>query len=247
MMSEAIPAADAVVVSGGTRGLGLAIVRDLLESGVSVATFGRSLSAEISELKSAFPQLLFVESVDASDQAAVTAFLRNAEAAIGPPTGLVNNAAIGQDSLHAHTSPDRISEIIAVNQLAPLLLTRSFTRRAMARGLRIHIVFVTSICARRGYSGLVAYASAKGGLEAATRTLARELHGRALVNAVAPGFFDSDMSASLGNSELESIKRRTPSGRLVEPRNITPVIRMLMRENTNINGQIITVDGGGGI
>jgi 3-oxoacyl-[acyl-carrier protein] reductase len=246
-MSESIPPADAVVVSGGTRGLGLAIVTDLLESGARVATFARSLTPEIADLDSAFPGLLVAEAVDATDPAAVTAFLRTAEGALGPLTGLVNNAAIGQDSLHVHTPPERIAEIIAVNQVAPLLLTRTFIRRAMAKGLRTRIVFVTSICARRGYSGLVAYSSTKGGLEAAARTLARELHGRALVNSVAPGFFASEMSASLGNQELATITRRTPTGRLVEPDNITPVIRMLMREDTNINGQTITVDGGGGI
>jgi 3-oxoacyl-[acyl-carrier protein] reductase len=246
-MSEPIPAADAVVVSGGTRGLGLAIVSDLLESGATVATFARSLTPEITALAEQWPGSLHARAVDATDRAAVDAFLREAEAALGPLTGLVNNAAIGQDSLHVHTSPDRIAEIIAVNQVAPLLLTRSFIRRAMAKGLRTRIVFVTSICARRGYSGLVAYSSTKGGLEAAARTLARELHGRALVNSVAPGFFASEMSASLGNQELATITRRTPSGHLVEPDNITPVVRMLMREDTNINGQTITVDGGGGI
>ncbi len=247
MMSDPIPPADAVLVSGGTRGLGLAIVGDLLASGARVATFARSLTPEIADLRSAHPGSLIAEPVDALDQTAVDGFVRRAEAEIGPLTGLVNNAAIGQDSLHVHTSPDRIAQIVAVNQVAPLLLTRAFVRRAMAKGLRTRIVFITSICARRGYSGLVAYSSTKGGLEAAARTLARELHGRALVNSVAPGFFASEMSASLGNQELATITRRTPSGRLVEPDNITPVVRMLLREDTNINGQTITVDGGGGI
>lgn len=246
-MSDPIPPAEAVIVSGGTRGLGLAIVQDLLNAGVRVATFARTLSPEITELADEQPDSLFAEAVDATDTAAVHGFLGRAELRIGPPTGLVNNAAIGQDSLHVHTSPERIAQIIAVNQVAPLLLTRSFLRRALGKGLYTRIVFVTSICSRRGYSGLVAYSSAKGGLEAAARTLARELHGRALVNSVAPGFFASEMSASLGSQELAAITRRTPSGQLVNPENITPVVRMLLLEDTNINGQTITVDGGGGI
>ena len=246
-MSEPIPPAGVVLVSGGTRGLGLAIVADLLSSGVKVATFARSLSPAIDELSAVHPDALFVRAVDATAQDEMDAFVRDAGSALGPLTGLVNNAAIGQDSLHVHTSPDRIAEIIAVNQLAPLLLTRSFVRKAMAKGLRTRIVFVTSICARRGYSGLVAYSSTKGALESAARTLARELHGRALVNSVAPGFFASDMSSALGNQQLDRITRRTPSNRLVEPANITKVVRMLLLDDTNINGQTITVDGGGGI
>lgn len=246
-MSEPIPPAGVVLVSGGTRGLGLAVVRDLLESGVKVATFARSLTQEIDQVAARYPNSLFMRSIDATAQIEVDAFVRDAEEALGPCTGLVNNAAIGQDSLHVHTSPARIAEIVAINQVAPLLLTRTFVRRAMAKGLRTRIVFVTSICARRGYSGLVAYSSTKGGLEAAARTLARELHGRALVNSVAPGFFASEMSSALGNQQLDTITRRTPSGRLVEPENITPVVRMLLLEDTNINGQTLTVDGGGGI
>lgn len=246
-MYEPVPACSAVLVSGGTRGLGLEIVADLLSAGLRVATFARTLTPEIKALEARWAGALLAESIDATDQDAVDAFLRRADAEIGPLTGLVNNAAIGQDSLHVHTRPESISEIIAVNQVAPLLLTRTFVRRAMAKGLRTRIVFITSICARRGYSGLVAYSSTKGGLEAAARTLARELHGRALVNSVAPGFFASEMSASLGNQELATIARRTPSGRLVEPRHITPVVRMLLLGDTNINGQTITVDGGGGI
>jgi 3-oxoacyl-[acyl-carrier protein] reductase len=246
-VSESIPPAGVVLVSGGTRGLGLAIVTDLLESGVKVATFARSLTEDVGQLAVRYPDALFVNAVDATSQAEVDAFVRDAEEALGPLAGLVNNAAIGQDSLHVHTSPARIAEIIAVNQVAPLLLTRTFVRRAMTQGLRTRIVFVTSICARRGYSGLVAYSSTKGGLEAASRTLARELHGRALVNSVAPGFFASEMSSALGNQQLDTITRRTPSGRLVEPDNITPIVRMLLLEDTNINGQTITVDGGGGI
>lgn len=246
-MSEPIPPSGVVLVSGGTRGLGLAIVTDLLECGVKVATFARSVTREIDHLAVRHRSSLFIRSVDATEQVEVDAFVRDAEETLGPLTGLVNNAAIGQDSLHVHTSPARIAEIVTVNQVAPLLLTRTFVRRAMAKGLRTRIVFVTSICARRGYSGLVAYSSTKGGLEAAARALARELHGRALVNSVAPGFFASDMSSALGNQQLAAIVRRTPSGRLVEAENITTVVRMLLLDDTNINGQTITVDGGGGI
>ena len=93
----------------------------------------------------------------------------------------------------------------------------------------------------------MAYSSTKGGLDAATRSLAREFSGRVLANAVAPGFFASEMSAVLGQAQLDSILRRTPSGRLTVPEEVVPVVRMLLLEHTNINGQSIVVDGAGSI
>jgi 3-oxoacyl-[acyl-carrier protein] reductase len=124
------------------------------------------------------------------------------------------------------------------------VLTRLVLRRMLARGRRGRVVNITSICAQRGFPGLVAYSATKGGMDAATRALARELTGRVLVNAVAPGFFASEMSAVLGATQLDQIVRRTPTGRLTEPADVVPVVRMLLCEQTNINGQVMVVDGG---
>jgi 3-oxoacyl-[acyl-carrier protein] reductase len=239
--------ASAVVLSGGSRGLGLAVATDLLERGVRVATFARTITPELKNLTGAYPESLAIDAVDATDTAAVSLFLRSAADSLGPLDGLVNNAGIGQDSLLVHTSPERIAQIVETNLTSTLLLTRAFLRQSLGRGGRSRIVMVTSVCAQRGYSGLVAYAATKGGAEAAARTLARELHGRALVNCVAPGFFASEMSSVLGSEQLDTITRRTPSGRLVEPANIVPVVRMLLLGDTNANGQVFTVDGGSSI
>jgi 3-oxoacyl-[acyl-carrier protein] reductase len=249
-MSEpigAIPPASCVLVSGGSRGLGLALVTDALKQGARVAAFARTVTPELEKLAAEYPQALHIGSVDVTDPAAVTGFIRASTDRLGPIDALVNNAAIGQDSLHLHTSPERIAALVATNLTAPLMLTRAVLRHVMARGGRGRIVMITSVCAQRGYSGLVAYSATKGGLESAARTLARELHGRFLVNCVAPGFFASEMSSVLGSEQLETITRRTPSGRLVEPDNITPVVRTLLFEDTNINGQVLTVDGGSSI
>lgn len=239
--------ASVVVVSGGSRGLGLAIVEDILAQGAKVAAFARTVTPELERLAEDHPESVVAGSVDTTDAAAVAAFLKQAEAVLGPIDALVNNAAMGQDSLHVHTSPADIARIIDTNLTAPLLLTRAVLRRIMAKGNRGRIVMVTSVCAQRGYSGLVAYSATKGGLDSAMRTLAREMHGRALVNSVAPGFFASEMSSVLGQTQLDTITRRTPSGRLVEPDNIVPVVHSLLFDDTNINGQVITVDGGGSI
>jgi 3-oxoacyl-[acyl-carrier protein] reductase len=243
---QTIAPAKVVLVSGGSRGLGLHIVEDLLSAGVSVATFARSETPSFTQLADKYPGRYYAEPVDATDLDAVSAFMRRASAVIGDFDGLVNNAAIGQDSLHIHTSPDAIAGIVTTNLTAPLLLTRLMIRKMLAKGTGGRVVNITSICAQRGFPGLVTYAATKGAMEAATRALARELRDRVLINCIAPGFFASEMSAVLGATELDQIVRRTPTGQLSEPEHVTPLVRMLLLENTNIQGQVLTVDGGAG-
>lgn len=235
------------MVSGGSRGLGLDLVKDALAGGAKVATFARTVTPELEELQAQHPDTVFIGSVDITDESAVKKFIKDASAKLGPIDALVNNAAIGQDSMHLHTSAERIEQIISTNLTATLVLTRAFLRHAMAKAGRGRIVNVTSICAQRGYAGLVAYSATKGGLDSATRALAREMHGRFLVNSVAPGFFASEMSSVLGTEQLSTITRRTPTGRLVEPENIAPIVHTLLFDDTNMNGQVIVVDGGGSI
>jgi 3-oxoacyl-[acyl-carrier protein] reductase len=242
-----IPPASVTVVSGGSRGLGLAIVQSVVDRGAKVATFARTITPELEALAAAHPDRVHVASVDATDSKALTAFVKEAEAKLGPIDSLVNNAAIGQDSLHIHTSPAKIEQIVATNLTAPLVLTRTVLRRILAGPGRGRIVFVTSICAQRGYAGLVAYSSTKGGLDSAMRAIAREMHGRVLANSIAPGFFASEMSSVLGQTQLDAITRRTPTGLLVEPENIVPYVDLLLFDDTNTNGQVLVVDGGGSI
>ncbi|GAB2563955.1 SDR family NAD(P)-dependent oxidoreductase [Kribbella endophytica] len=248
-MSEVtlVPPSTVVLVSGGSRGLGLAIVTGLIDAGVKVAAFARSVTPEIAALAEKYPDQVHAGAVDLNDEKATQAFVKEVEAKLGPIDGLVNNAAIGQDSLHVHTSADQIAQIIQTNLTAPLVLTRYVLRRMMAKGLKGRVVNITSICGQRGFPGLVAYSATKGGMDSATRSMARELGGRVLVNSVAPGFFASDMSAVLGQTQLDQIVRRTPTGHLTEPDEVVPVVRMLLLENTNINGQAIVIDGAAGI
>jgi 3-oxoacyl-[acyl-carrier protein] reductase len=243
----AVPPASVVLVSGGSRGLGLAIVTELLASGVKVAAFARTVTTELTALAAKYPDELHVGSVDVNDAKATQAFVKEVEEKLGPIDGLVNNAAVGQDSLHVHTSAEQLAGIIQTNLTSPLVLTRFVLRRLLAKGLKGRIVNVTSICAQRGYPGLVAYSATKGGMDAATRSMARELGGRVLVNSVAPGFFASEMSAVLGQTQLDQIVRRTPTGHLTEPEEVVPVVRMLLLDQTNINGQVLVIDGAASI
>lgn len=248
-MSDAtlVPPAGVVLISGASRGLGLAMVTDLLEQGIKVAAFARTVTPELDALAARFPDTSHFGSVDITDAPATQAFVKEVEAKLGVIDGLVNNAAVGQDSLHVHTSADEISRIIETNLTAPLVLTRFWLRRLMGKGRRGRLVNITSICGQRGYQGLVAYSSTKAGLDGATRAIAREMAGRVLANSVAPGFFASEMSAVLGQNQLESITRRTPSGAMTSPEDVVPVVRTLLLDQTNINGQAIVIDGGGSI
>lgn len=242
-----VPPARVVLVSGGSRGLGLALVRMVLDAGAKVATFARTITPELEQLAAEHPDRTYVASVDITDVEAVSAFVKESVAKLGRIDGMLNNAAVGQDSMHMQTSPADIGRIIETNLTAPLVLTRAVLRTMIRRNGRGRIVMISSVGAQRGYAGLTTYAATKGGLDAATRTLAREMHGRVLVNSIAPGFFASEMSSVLGSEQLGAITRRTPSGRLVEPDNIVPIARMLLFEDTNINGQVIMVDGGSSI
>ncbi|MBO0828362.1 MAG: SDR family NAD(P)-dependent oxidoreductase [Streptosporangiales bacterium] len=244
---DLVPPSSVVLVSGGSRGLGLEIVGDLLGRGVAVAAFARTVTPELDALARKHTGRALVGPVDVTDREAVASFVRTVERELGVVDGLVNNAAVGQDSLHVHTSPDRVASIVTTNLTAPLLLTRLVVRRLLAAGRRGRIVNVTSICAQRGFPGLVTYAATKGAMEAATRALARELRDRVLVNCVAPGFFASEMSAVLGSTQLDQIVRRTPTGHLTEPDEVAPLVRMLLLEHTNVQGQVLTTDGGASI
>ncbi len=242
-----VPAATVVLISGASRGLGLAMVTDLLGRGVKVAAFARTVTPELDGLAAQYPETSHFGSVDITDNAACQAFVKEVEAKLGVVDALINNAAIGQDSLHVHTPADEIARIIETNLTAPLVLTRFWVRRLLGKGRRGRLINITSICGQRGYPGLVAYSATKAGLDGATRSLARELSGRVVANSVAPGFFASEMSAVLGQTQLDAILRRTPSGRMTTPEDVLPVVRMLLLEETNINGQAIVIDGAGSI
>ncbi len=234
-----------IIISGGTRGLGLAMTTHCLQRGCAVATFARQSSKEIEAAAAEHRGRLHFEQLDATATGPIEKFVERVIAKFGAIHGLVNNAAIGQDHLLAHISPAMVESILAVNLTGPILLTRSVVRRMLLNPAEARIVNITSICAIRGYAGLTVYSATKGGMESFTRSLARELGGRRiLVNAIAPGFFASAMSSVLARQQLETITRRTPTERLCTERDILPVLDVLLFEPINMTGQTIAVDGG---
>lgn len=242
-MAEIKP--DCVILSGGSRGLGLALATFCLDNGYRVATFARNETPEVRALAERHPGRLLFRALDGTDAAGVRAFVSGAVDAFGPVHALVNNAAIGQDHLLVHLPEEQVGALLAVNVEAPILLTRAVLKQMLLAGSGGRIITITSVCATRGFAGLSVYAATKGALEAFTRSLAHEVGPRGiLVNAIAPGFFSSDMSAVLAGRQIETIRRRTATERLITVEDVLPPFRLLLMEDCNLSGQVLHVDGG---
>lgn len=235
---------QAIIVSGGSRGLGLHLVQRLLERGNKVATFARSRTEEVDELSRAHANNFLFAELDATDANGVTEFFSAATATFGRIHSVVNNAAVGQDQLLMHTDIGTIQNIVDINIVAPTILMRASVKHMMLEGGG-NICSISSICGSRGYAGLTVYAGSKGYIDALTRALAREVGEAGIfVNCVAPGFFESEMSSVLRPDQLSTIKRRTPSGALSTNENIFLVVDLVISGATNMQGQVVFVDGG---
>jgi len=233
-----------LLISGGSRGLGLAIVNAYLERGAAVATFARRRSASVEQLTNRHADRFLFRELDALDSGGVESFVRDTHDRFGRIDFLVNNAAMGQDHLLAHMAPDLIRQLVEINVLAPILLTRLVVKRMLLQGSG-RIVNISSICGSRGFPGLSVYSATKGALDAFARSLGRELGGRGiLVNSLAPGFFASEMSSVLTPEQLETIRRRTPIGRLVGEKELLPILDSLLTASAAVTGQTLLVDGG---
>ena len=237
---------QSIIVSGGSRGLGLHLVSRLLEAGNKVATFARSHTPAMDELAATYGDAFHFQPLDATDGAGVTAFVGAVVKKFGGTLdSVVNNAAIGQDQLLMHTDEDTIRQIVDINIVGPTLLTRAAVKRMMLQDGGGNICNISSICGSRGYAGLSVYAGSKGYLDAMMRALAREVGEAGIfVNCVAPGFFESEMSSVLRPEQLDTIKRRTPSGQLSNDENIFKVVDLVISRTTNMQGQVVFVDGG---
>lgn len=236
---------NTVVVTGGTRGLGLAIVRQLLAGNYRVVAVGRNRSAELDELIVQQPQQLAFAPHDFNDLAGIHALATRLTQEFAPVYGLVNNAAIGHGGVLPTQHEREIGELIRVNVEAPILLTKYLLRPMLIAGSG-RIINISSVVAATGYKGLAVYGATKAAIIGFTRSLARDV-GKAgiTVNAVAPGYMATDMTSSMEGDQLESIRRRSPLGRLPELEDVAGAVAYLLSERArNITGTTLTVDAG---
>lgn len=238
-----------ILVTGGTRGLGLAICRELREAGYYVIAGGRKLSADLEALTALAPSPssgeVHFEAVDLAQTSTLHAYVTGVVKRHGPLFGLVNNAAIAHDGVLATMHESQITEVIHINVVGTLVLTK-YAIRSMLVGGAGRVVNIASIIANTGFNGLSVYAASKSAMLGFTRSLAREL-GKAgiTVNAVLPGYMQTDMSAGLGEDQLASISRRSPMSRLARVEDVAKAVKYLLSDDAAlVTGTSLTVDAG---
>lgn len=228
-----------VLVTGGNRGIGLAIAEKFIELGHRVAVTARSGEGPAGSLTA---------HADVTDGDSLTAAIATVEEALGPIEVLVANAGITKDTLLMRMTDEDFESVIDTN------LTGSF--RLVKRGINSmikqrfgRVIFISSVVGLLGSAGQVNYAASKSALVGFARSLTRELAGRGITaNVVAPGFIETDMTASLSDEQQSAYKKSIPAGRFAQPSEVAAVVAWLASDDAAyISGAVIPVDGGLGM
>jgi 3-oxoacyl-[acyl-carrier protein] reductase len=241
--------ARTILVTGGSRGLGLGIARKLVADGYDVVAVARSdnkeLVAAIAEAKRAKHGALHFVPFDLGEIAKIPDLVRNLRKQFGPLFGLINNAALGHDGALSLMHNSRIEELIRINTLSPIVLTKYVARAMMSDG-EGRIVNVASIIGFTGYSGLSVYGATKASMLGFTRSLAREVGRLGItVNAIAPGFLDTEMTHGLAGEQRERVVRRSALRRLAGVDDVADAVEYLLSDKArSISGTVLTVDAG---
>ena len=238
-----------VIVTGGSRGLGLGIVRRLICEGYRAIAIARhtndQLASTIEHAERSRPGSIHFLPFDLGDVDRIPDVVRTLRKDFGPIYGLVNNAALGSDGALAIMSNSRIERLIRVNTLSPIVLTKYVVRHMLADGGG-RVVNVASIVGFTGYSGLSVYSATKASLIGFTRSLAREVGRLGVnVNAVAPGFLDTEMTQGLDGERREQVARRSALRRFPEVEDVADAVEFLLGSKAkSITGTVLTVDAG---
>ncbi len=242
---ETPPDGRVVLVTGGSRGIGLACARWFLAHGDRVAVTSRAGSVDIGPVDGASSGQFLSLACDMTEPDAVEAAFGAIEDAWGPVEVLVANAGITRDTLFLRMSEEAWTEVIDTN----LTAVYRVVKRALGKMVRLHrgrIVMVSSVGAFLGAAGQANYAASKAGLVGLARALAREVASRSItVNVIAPGLVETNMLAALGEAHIESYLAQVPLGRLGQPEEIAGVVGFLASADAGyVTGAILPVDGG---
>jgi 3-oxoacyl-[acyl-carrier protein] reductase len=238
-----------VIVTGGSRGLGLSIVRKLSAAGYRAIAIARKetpqLTAAMEEAeREGRGSLQFVQ-FDLAVVDDIPTMVRTLRRDCGPIYGLVNNAAIALEGVLAVMHNSQIERLVRVNTLSPMILTKYVVRHMMADGDG-SVVIVSSVIGFTGYSGLSVYGATKASMIGFTRSLAREVGRMGVrVNAVAPGFMDTEMTQGLDDKQRQQIARRGALRRLPESDEVADGVEFLLGDKAKgITGTVLTIDAG---
>jgi 3-oxoacyl-[acyl-carrier protein] reductase len=238
-----------VIVTGGSRGLGFGIVKNLVVAGYRVIAIARNASDELAVAMQEAGEALKFWSFDLADTAGVADLVGAIRKEFGPIYGLVNNAGVGTSGVLAAMRVSDIERTVRLNTVSPMVLTKHVVRAMMVdsgNGDGGRIVNISSIVSSTGFSGLAVYGATKSALIGFTKSLAREVGPLGItVNAVAPGFIDTRMTDGLEGAQRAQIVRRSPLNRLAEIDDVAAAVAFLMSDaGKNITGTVLTVDAG---
>jgi 3-oxoacyl-[acyl-carrier protein] reductase len=228
-----------VLVTGGNRGIGLAIAQAFAEQGDQVAVTHRGGGA---------PDGLFGVRCDVTDQGAVDAAFDAVEAELGPVQVLVANAGITDDALLMRMSEEQFTGVVDTNLGGAYRCARRAATK-MVRGRWGRMIFISSVIGLFGGSGQVNYAASKAGLVGVARSISRELATRNVTaNVVAPGYVETDMTAGLPEERKAEYRKAIPAGRFASPEEVAGVATWLASDAAGyVTGAVIPVDGGLGM
>jgi 3-oxoacyl-[acyl-carrier protein] reductase len=238
-----------VLVTGGSRGIGLSIAQRLVAAGYHVIAVARR---ESEELKNAIDEAvrqgrgtLHFRAFDLSETDAIPSFVKGLRDEFGSIYGLVNNAGTGTEGLLATMHNTEIEALLRLNVLSPVILTKYIVRQMMADGAG-RIINMSSIIATTGYNGLSVYGATKAAATGFTRSLAREVGKLGItVNAIAPGFVDTELTQGLSDDQRKRVAGRSALRRLPEPEDVARMVEYLLGDGgRNVTGTVLTIDAG---
>ncbi len=231
--------ARTVLVTGGNRGIGLAIAQAFVQQGDRVAITHRGSGA---------PEGMFPVQADMTDAASIDAAFDTIEAELGPVEVLVANAGVTQDTLLMRMSEEQFTTVLDTNLTGSWRCARRAATR-MVRGRWGRMIFISSVVGLYGGAGQVNYAASKAGLVGMARSITRELGTRNVTaNVVAPGFIETDMTAALPEARRAEILKAIPAGRMATAEEVASVVTWLASDAAGyVCGAVIPVDGGLGM
>lgn len=226
--------------------MGLAIAETLAGEGFGVIAVARTQTDDLTRLMQQHPDRVHFEPFDLGETGKIASFVRALRKNHGSIYGLVNNAGVGIEGILATMPEADIERLIRINTLSPLLLTKHVVRLMMADGGG-RIVNMSSIVATYGYKALSVYSATKASLLGFTRSLAREVGPLGItVNAVAPGFIETDLTKGLAAGQAEQIRKRSALRRMASATDVAHAVSYLLSDKAaNVTGTVITVDAGG--